>query len=40
MTGQVRYIKSGARIAFLGGQITESHNQEEYNEQNKTIIKK
>lgn len=30
-TGQVRYIKSGSRIKFIEGQITDSHSQETYN---------
>lgn len=30
-TGQVRYIKSGSKIAFIEGFITESHNQDDYN---------
>lgn len=30
-TGQVRYIKSGSRIAFLEGEITESRSQDFYN---------
>ena len=30
-TGQVRFIKSGSRIRFLTGDITNSHNQEDYN---------
>lgn len=32
-TGQVRYIKSGARIQLLEGHITPSHSQEEYNKE-------
>ena len=32
-TGQVRYIKSGSKIAFIEGQITESHSQETYNKE-------
>lgn len=32
-TGQVRYIKSGSKIVFIEGDITEVHTQEEYNEQ-------
>jgi hypothetical protein len=30
-TGQVRYIKSGSKITFVEGQITDSHSQETYN---------
>jgi len=30
-TGQVRFIKSGSKIRFIEGQITESHSQETYN---------
>lgn len=30
-TGQVRYIKSGSRIAFLEGEITITRSQETYN---------
>lgn len=30
-TGQVRYIKSGSRISFVEGEISENRNQEEYN---------
>lgn len=29
-TGQVRYIRSGSKIAFIEGQITPSHSQEQY----------
>lgn len=32
-TGQVRYIKSGSKIAFVEGEITEGRNQELYNKQ-------
>lgn len=32
-TGQVRYIKSGSKISFLGGQITPNRDQAEYNQQ-------
>lgn len=32
-TGQVRFIRSGSRIRFVEGDITEAHTQEEYNEQ-------
>jgi hypothetical protein len=32
-TGQVRYIKSGSRIAFLEGEITEARDQSQYNAQ-------
>lgn len=32
-TGQVRYIKSGSRIAFIEGEITEGRSQEQYNRQ-------
>lgn len=32
-TGAVRYIKSGSRIAFVDGEITEGRNQEAYNTQ-------
>lgn len=30
-TGQVRYIKSGSRIKFVEGEITEGRSQEAYN---------
>lgn len=30
-TGQVQYIKSGSRIAFLEGEITNTRSQEDYN---------
>ena len=30
-TGQVRYIKSGSRISFVEGEISEGRSQEEYN---------
>lgn len=30
-TGQTRFIKSGARIAFLDGEITPGRSQEDYN---------
>lgn len=30
-TGQVRYIKSGSRIAFLKGEISENRDQKAYN---------
>jgi hypothetical protein len=30
-TGNVRYIKSGSKIKFVEGDITDSHNQEDYN---------
>lgn len=30
-TGAVRYIKSGSRIAFLEGEITDVRSQKEYN---------
>jgi MinD superfamily P-loop ATPase len=30
-TGEVRYIKSGSRITFVEGEITEGRNQEKYN---------
>ena len=32
-TGAVRYIKSGSRIKFIEGDITEGRNQESYNRQ-------
>ncbi len=32
-TGQVRYIKSGAQIRFVEGDITEGRDQETYNKQ-------
>ena len=32
-TGQIRYIKSGSRIKFVSGEITEGRNQEGYNKQ-------
>lgn len=31
-TGQVRYIKSGSHIKFVGGEITEVLSQEQYNQ--------
>lgn len=33
-TGQVRFIKSGARIKFVSGSISVARNQEDYNEIN------
>lgn len=30
-TGQIRYIKSGSRIVFIEGEISEGRNQEAYN---------
>ena len=32
-TGAVRYIKSGSRISFVSGEITENRSQEFYNKQ-------
>jgi len=32
-TGQVRYIKSGARIQIIDGEVSESRSQESYNKQ-------
>lgn len=32
-TGQVRYLRSGTRIRFVDGFITEENTQEEYNRQ-------
>ncbi len=32
-TGAVRYIKSGSRIQFVGGEITDGRSQEQYNKQ-------
>lgn len=32
-TGEIRYIKSGSRISFIEGEITEGRNQETYNKQ-------
>lgn len=32
-TGAVRYIKSGSRITFLGGEITPGRDQKTYNRQ-------
>lgn len=32
-TGQVQYIKSGSRITFIEGEITETRSQETYNKQ-------
>lgn len=32
-TGQVRYIKSGSRIQFIEGEITEARDQAAYNKQ-------
>ena len=36
-TGQVRYIRSGARIVLIEGQITEAHSQEQYNEEKNSL---
>ena len=33
-TGSVRFIKSGSRIKFLSGEMTDEVNQEMYNKQN------
>ena len=33
VTGQMRYIKSGAVIRFVRGEITEGRSQENYNKQ-------
>lgn len=30
-TGQVRYIKSGSKIKFVDGQMTEARDQKSYN---------
>lgn len=35
-TGQVRYIKSGSRISFVEGEISEGRSQEDYNKISKT----
>lgn len=35
-TGAVRYIKSGSRIAFIEGEITDTRTQEAYNKATKT----
>lgn len=32
-TGQVRYIKSGSKISFVDGEISEGRSQENYNKQ-------
>jgi len=32
-TGQVRYIRSGSKIKFIDGHITESRDQETYNKE-------
>lgn len=32
-TGQVRYIKTGSKIKFVEGDITDTRNQEGYNKQ-------
>lgn len=32
-TGAIRYIKSGARIRFVNGDISDGRNQEKYNSQ-------
>ena len=32
-TGQVRYIKSGSKITFVEGEITDSRDQASYNSQ-------
>lgn len=32
-TGSVRYIKSGSKISFIEGEITETHSQEIYNKE-------
>lgn len=37
-TGQVRYIKSGAKIAFLEGEITAPFSQDQYNQENQSEI--
>jgi len=31
-TGQVRFIKSGSKIRFIEGDISDAHSQEVYNE--------
>lgn len=38
-TGQVRYIKSGAKISLVEGDISEPLNQEDYNKQDEEISK-
>lgn len=35
-TGQVRYIRSGSKIRFIEGDITEQNSQEMYNEQHES----
>jgi len=37
-TGQVRLIKSGSRIKFVEGEITEPHSQEVYNEMTEEAV--
>ena len=36
-TGQVRYIKTGSRVKFISGEITDTASQELYNSQNEKI---
>ena len=36
-TGQVRYIKSGSKIKFISGEISNGRNQEEYNKQGEQL---
>lgn len=31
-TGQIRWISSGSRIKFVGGNITDTQKQEDYNQ--------
>lgn len=35
-TGQVRFIRSGSKIKFIEGDISESYTQEQYNEQHES----
>ena len=37
-TGQVRYIKSGSRIIFVEGEITEGRDQKVYNKQTDILL--
>lgn len=39
-TGQMRYIRSGARIKFVAGDISETRDQETYNQTNQAMSSK
>lgn len=39
-TGQVRFIKSGSKIAFIEGNITDAHTQETYNKATRKVSNK